>query len=275
MSSTRKTPRKKPDYWDNCLRSLDSLIRRAQRHAARRDEIPDKILAAAHALHAVLFGPDTGDVYWEETVLPHLQHITEMMAKDGLESVPQDVRLLIERAHHLMEKPGLNLSDLKPARLQLPAFKELRLVQVGCGGTGSWLAPQMARLARMVQEEHGARVRVYFVDDDTVQAKNLRRQNFCEPELGQPKAVALARRYSSAYGIEAVAVTARFNADRFSRDSYYSDWLTVIVGCVDTSEARAAISHMLPGYRYSNSPSNVFWLDCGNNHATGQVYLVA
>ncbi len=168
-----------------------------------------------------------------------------------------------------------NLSDLKPARLQLPAFKELRLLQIGCGGTGSWLAPQVARVARMVQEEKGARVRVYYVDDDTVQPKNLRRQNFCEPELGCNKAAALARRYSSAYGVEAIAVIERFSADCFSRDSYSSDRLTVALGCVDTAEARVAISQLLPAYRSWNSPSNVFWLDCGNDndHATGQVYL--
>jgi PRTRC genetic system ThiF family protein len=187
--------------------------------------------------------------------------------------VPPDVRLLIKRACRLLEKPSLALADLKPARLRLPAFKELRLIQVGAGGTGSWLAPQVARLARMVQDEHGARVRVYFVDDDTVQAKNLRRQNFCEPELGQNKAEALARRYSSAYGIEAIAVTERFNADRFSRDSYYSDRLTLIIGCVDTPESRAAISHAIPAYRYASGPSNIFWLDAGNDHAAGQVYL--
>jgi PRTRC genetic system ThiF family protein len=249
------------------------LIRKIEKHAARRDRIPEKILAAAQALHLALFGPGTGEIYWEQTVLPHLQHVAETMVQSGPEGVPPDVRFLIKRAYRLLEKTGLNLSELKPARLRLPAFKELRLIQVGAGGTGSWLASQVARVARMVQDEHSARVRVYFVDDDMVQAKNLRRQNFCEPELGQNKAEALARRYSSAYGVEAIAVAERFNADRFSRDSYYSDRLTVIVGCVDTPESRTAISHAIPAYRYASGPSNIFWLDCGNDHAAGQVYL--
>jgi PRTRC genetic system ThiF family protein len=273
MSSIRKTKKRVSEYWNAQLRSLDSLIHKIEKHAARRDRIPEKILATAQALHLALFGPGTGDIYWEQTVLPHLQYVAGTMVKSGPDSVPPDVRLLIKRACRLLEKPSLALADLKPARLRLPAFKELRLIQVGAGGTGSWLAPQVARLARMVQDEHGARVRVYFVDDDTVQAKNLRRQNFCEPELGQNKAEALARRYSSAYGIEAIAVTERFNADRFSRDSYYSDRLTLIIGCVDTPESRAAISHAIPAYRYASGPSNIFWLDAGNDHAAGQVYL--
>ncbi len=267
MSSTRKTP----EPWGALLRSLSSLTRRLE--GQPHDSIPEKLLSTVQALHAVLFGPDTGGVYWEQTVLPHLQRIAEMMVKDGPESVPQEVRLLIKRADHLLEKPRPSLADLKPARLQLPAFKELRLVQVGCGGSGSWLAPHVARAARMVQEEQGARVRVYYVDDDTVQAKNLRRQNFCEPELGQPKAVALARRYSSAYGVEAVAVAARFKGDPYLRDSYYSDRLTLLIGCVDNPESRSAISQLLPAHRSWSGPSNIFWLDCGNDHATGQVYL--
>jgi PRTRC genetic system ThiF family protein len=249
------------------------LIGRIDKHAARRNSIPERILTAAQALHLALFGPGTGDIYWEQTVLPHLQHVAGVIVKSGLEGVPPDVRLFIKRIYRLLEKPTLALADLNPARLRLPAFKELRLIQVGAGGTGSWLAPQVARVARMVQDEHGARVRVYFVDDDTVQAKNLRRQNFCEPELGQKKAEALARRCSSAYGVEAIAVAERFNADRLARDSYYSDNLTVIVGCVDTAESRAAISRAIPAYRYAGGPSTIFWLDTGNDHAAGQVYL--
>ncbi len=147
MSSTRKTL----EPWGARLRSLSSLTHRLE--GRPHDSIPEKLLSTVQALHAVLFGPDTGDVYWEQTVLPPLQRITEMMVKNGPESVPQEVRLLIKRADHLLEKPGPRLADLKPARLQLPAFKELRLVQVGCGGSGSWLAPHVARAARMVQEE--------------------------------------------------------------------------------------------------------------------------
>src|SRR3990172_8112344 len=106
MSSTRKTP----EPWGALLRSLSSLTRRLE--GQPHDSIPEKLLSTVQALHAVLFGPDTGDVYWEQTVLPHLQRIAEMMVKDGPESVPQEVRLLIKRADYLLEKPGPSLADL-------------------------------------------------------------------------------------------------------------------------------------------------------------------
>ena len=52
-----------------------------------------------------------------------------------------------------------------------------------------------------------------FVDPDFVERKNIPRQNFCDAEVGYPKAQTLAARYGLAWGVEIRAVNGRFSAD--------------------------------------------------------------
>lgn len=55
-----------------------------------------------------------------------------------------------------------------------------RLVVIGCGGTGSWLIPPLARIA-------GGRQMV-LIDGDKVSDSNIVRQNFLPSEIAQNKA---------------------------------------------------------------------------------------
>ena len=73
----------------------------------------------------------------------------------------------------------LNLDYLNACRLLLPSSDNISLVLVGCGGTGSWLAPHVARVARLLLEKWQKDVQVVFVDPDVVEEKNIYRQNFC------------------------------------------------------------------------------------------------
>jgi PRTRC genetic system ThiF family protein len=142
----------------------------------------------------------------------------------------------------------------------------MRFVLAGCGGSGSWLAPSIVRLARVLREA-GQDVAVTFVDPDIVEAANVPRQNFCEAEIDRPKATALAARYGAAWGLEIRAVVGRFDPN-MATVSY--DEIAILIGCVDNAAARQSLAAAL---RHSTDSPSVWWLDCGNARESGQVLV--
>lgn len=66
--------------------------------------------------------------------------------------------------------------DIEPTyRVVLPAARELTVMLVGVGGTGSALAPALARLAIHLRDG-GVEVKMLFVDHDVVESRNVWRQ---------------------------------------------------------------------------------------------------
>lgn len=162
--------------------------------------------------------------------------------------------------------PGaLPLDHLEARPFLLKTARETLIHMVGCGGTGSWLAPSIARLGRLLAER-GQKVRIVFSDHDRLEPVNIPRQNFCDAEIGQNKARALAARYSAAWGI---AIEARERLFKAGEDQHE---LRVLVGCVDNAAARRAISEDLRDRLYgTRSAPNAVWIDCGNMRDAGQV----
>jgi PRTRC genetic system ThiF family protein len=162
----------------------------------------------------------------------------------------------------------------------------IELIQVGAGGTGSWLFPHLVRITRELNQK-GRRVSLTLIDPDTVSPANITRQNFAACEVGRAKAHALALRYTGMWGVEIRAVVAPFNAAFLQNEQYlwHTERLVVVVGCVDNAAARREIGRVL-----EHNPSLVgnfrrdrggfkgelprFWvLDCGNYEEGGQVLL--
>src|SRR5438067_1793617 len=109
---------------------------------------------------------------------------------------------------------SLDFSFLKAASILKPRLENgysLQFVQVGAGGTGSWLAPHLCRIAKILQHQHSLNLSVKIIDPDHVEQPNLVRQNFCPTELGCNKAETLALRYGAALGLEVVAITQPFD----------------------------------------------------------------
>src|SRR5262249_39385482 len=165
------------------------------------------------------------------------------------------------------QQPKLDLSFAKAATLLLPVYDQIRLFLVGCGGTGSWLAPSGARIAKGWQEQ-GHHVDVGFCDPDYVEPKNIPRQNFCEAELKRNKAATLAFRYSAAWGLEILAIDQPFKA---AKVPHGNGVLSILIGSVDNAAARqeiaAAVKRQIEG---RDSKHYVWWLDCGNSDDSGQ-----
>ncbi len=184
------------------------------------------------------------------------------------------------RAH---SASSLDLSHLGavPLKVVIPGpHNALRLYLIGTGGTGSWLAPHVVRLARFLRETKGMTVFVTMIDPDVVEPKNVFRQNFSTAEIGSRKAETLALRLGAAWGIEIQVHTERF--DKGMIEWQHGD-IGLLIGCVDNAAARKSIADALnqsgqwwnSGAYSDQSPPlpQVWWLDTGNGENTGQVVL--
>lgn len=159
--------------------------------------------------------------------------------------------------------PSLNFERRYPVQIGEPDGYYITLV--GCGGTGSFVALHLARLAYHLREQKGLTLHLCFIDPDVVEAKNIGRQNFCPAEIGQYKAVTLAQRYSAAFGLEIMALPQAFAAGTVSVFSGAHPF-TLVVGCVDNAPARRGLAAVCADRQF-------WWLDCGNHEHAGQVLL--
>jgi PRTRC genetic system ThiF family protein len=165
---------------------------------------------------------------------------------------------------------------------------DIRLVLVGCGGNGSWLAPHLARRAwqlnrtwQQLAAQHldnpgrfRREIQLVFVDPDVVEMKNIEaRQNFSPADVGLPKAQVLAARYALAYGLPIRPIVAPFDVAALQGSQYGGAVETLLlVGCVDNAKARQSINAALARNVGARWPT-VWWLDAGNSRAAGQVIL--
>lgn len=163
---------------------------------------------------------------------------------------------------------ALNEDALYARSILLPVVKSITIHLIGCGGSGSWLAPHLARIVKLLQEAHHIDARLAFWDYDTVEEKNIFRQNFCAAEIGINKAETLARRYGTAWGLEIVALPVPFSAEAIYRndlgDRYGDSSMPVFVTCVDRNAPRQDATAVC-------SQNSGWWLDCGNLKTAGQV----
>lgn len=154
--------------------------------------------------------------------------------------------------------------------------KKAQIIVVGAGGTGGWVFQQVARLVwsfnrKWDRAPEPRSASLLIVDYDLVEEKNVEaRQNFCPPEIGKPKALVLANRYKLAFNMrsdEIAAFVEPFSPSIVPR--YENEQLTILVGCVDSAEARARIATCLE--RYYGPLPRIWWIDAGNEEDFGQV----
>ena len=141
--------------------------------------------------------------------------------------------------------------------------RRVRVLVVGCGGTGSAIAAGLPYLHQaMIAGGHPGGLHVTLMDGDTVAHNNCVRQPFARCEIGLDKSVVLANRLNLFWGVDWEAVPANLGPnDRIERTD-------IVIGCVDTRAARAVIREATRG------DSEVFyWLDLGNNSDSGQFIL--
>lgn len=177
---------------------------------------------------------------------------------------------------------SLDLSHLN-AKLVLPVdYKTVEFWLVGAGGTGSFMAMNLARLAFELKGL-GKAASITIVDPDRVEQGNIPRSNFCFAEIGANKAETLAGRIVRAWGIEVGFAREGFRGellagkkDDWNTPSQTSQKLTVLVGCVDNYLARLQIHETLKLQNektYDDLKPRFWWIDGGNARVSGQVLI--
>lgn len=141
--------------------------------------------------------------------------------------------------------------------------RRVRVLVVGCGGTGSAIAAGLPYLHQaMIASGHPGGLQVTLMDGDTISPTNCVRQPFSRSETGLHKVVVLVNRLNVFWGVDWEAVAAHLGPhDRIDR-------VDIVIGCVDTRAARAAIQAAT-----ANQSDVSYWLDVGNNADSGQFIL--
>lgn len=147
---------------------------------------------------------------------------------------------------------------IEPQLLERP----IRVLVVGCGGNGSAVVSGLPYLHQaLLAFGHPGGLAVTVVDPDTVSETNCVRQPFCRTEVGLPKAVVLAHRINTFWGLNWPGMQAEI------QDVVKPSDVDFVIGCVDTRRARRAID------RWVRKSRVLYWLDLGNSAAAGQFVL--
>ena len=159
----------------------------------------------------------------------------------------------------------------------------IKVVIIGAGGTGGYIAPHLYRLLRTL----GRKVRVILCDGDIVEEKNLVRQNFIEADLGENKAQVMAERYSSAFGLETDYIS-RFieSSEELARLVQPEKFIVgppirsevtgeyevneqpepvILIGAVDNNKSRKMCHEVF------TKEKDLIYIDSGNGEFSGQV----
>ena len=165
--------------------------------------------------------------------------------------------------------------------MKYPTITPIKVIMLGAGGTGSYIAMHLYRLLYCLDR----RVRIVIADGDSVEKKNLIRQHFTAGDLGQNKAKVLAERYSSAFSMKAeyipdfiedkerlkeliapdnVPVDKR-DGRAYANSGRYLDETVILIGAVDNNKSRRLCNEVF----YESD--NLIYIDSGNGEFSGQV----
>ncbi len=151
--------------------------------------------------------------------------------------------------------------------------REVRILVVGCGGTGSAILGGLPYLHQaMLAQGHPCGLSVTVMDGDDVSPFNCVRQPFSRSEIGLNKGIVLMSRINLFWGLNWKAIPRPLTSETltppYGGPGESARRPDVVVGCVDTRTARAIISENTAGR------SGVgYWLDVGNSASTGQFIL--
>ena len=151
----------------------------------------------------------------------------------------------------------------------------INIVQIGCGGTGSYLVAPLSKYLRSLHKTQNYTLLQYIlVDGDLVETKNIARQNFLEEDIDKNKATILANRYSDKsfkiYPFDDYLNTNTMQPLIYDSLDIDKNSLTLIIGCVDTISSRRNIIELLTSIRNIES-NHILYIDSGNYLYNGQI----
>lgn len=159
-----------------------------------------------------------------------------------------------------------------------PDFIPNTIAIYGCGGTGSRVVPLVAQFIKTCKWVIDPEIHLF--DFDTVEEKNLSRQNFVSKDVNKNKALVLAERYSRAFNINIIPHTSQVDPDygEFKNCEDRSRFSTncIHILCVDSPKARISILESIIDLLHSEikyQPETNLIIDSGNENDFGQVKI--
>ncbi len=160
--------------------------------------------------------------------------------------------------------------DSMAGRAQRSNAYDALVTIVGLGGTGAYLAEDLARLFSV---HLGWRIRLHLVDFDRVEIHNERRQSFSKRDRNQYKAQVIGERLVRQFPIEVGLSLAPYDPRRdapLPRQGEERPRVSLLIGGVDNPAARRELARTLD---QATSRNSIWWIDLGNGPASGQIYL--
>ena len=136
--------------------------------------------------------------------------------------------------------------------MRFPMDRPVKVVMLGAGGTGGYVAPYLFRLLHMLDRP----ARFIICDGDLVEAKNLDRQNFVEADLGENKARVLSE-------LMTLIEPGEWETDDYPRRKVRE--MVLLLGCVDNNRTRQLCHEAF------KKSLDLIYIDSGNGSYTGQV----
>jgi PRTRC genetic system ThiF family protein len=134
---------------------------------------------------------------------------------------------------------------------------------IGCGGTGSYVTTQLAKMAVALRELKDIELFVTVIDDDKVEEHNIGRQLFSPSDIGHFKANVIVNRINRFYGLDWTTKVERVSECVDSN---------IVITCVDNVATRELIAANHNSKR-DDHEKRFYWLDFGNSKDYGQYIL--
>lgn len=160
----------------------------------------------------------------------------------------------------------------------LTEFSQIKVIQIGCGGIGSWIVIPIYKLLynfvnainNNINTQHRVSVTYKIFDDDIIEEQNIKRQNFLKHSLYDFKCRNLGKILQTyidniffSYNIDRIDSIEKLKSIYFPFNE-----LIITIGCVDNVKTRYLIENYL---KYTNYSSNSIYIDGGNSIHYGQV----
>ena len=163
-------------------------------------------------------------------------------------------------------------------------FDNIHIVQIGCGGTGSWVVPLVSKLANNIKLRLPENHKIYYnlIDEDIIESRNILRQNFNEWDIEKNKAHALVNKYIYNFP-EIQAFPIKIKSKNYltpfltnpNEETTDSKNLRIVIGCVDNNQTRHIIYNRLKSIQINNLKNGFIYIDSGNLLNSGQIITIA
>ena len=165
----------------------------------------------------------------------------------------------------LLEKKEFNYHKIEGGQ-------SYHFIVVGAGGTGGYLIPNLARMVSLTSEkfeDEGVSHRITIIDADSIEPKNLTRQQFVQPDIGKNKAEIMARRYGRSFGLTIGYIKKYIESpEDLVQLMNSSEHTPVLVDAVDNNKTRLIMKEAMDEY---GKTGEILQISSGNEEYAGQV----